>query len=109
MTSLSHQNNDFIKFLSKLPPQMRQKLLSSLTSTHINTISEIFNNFLLKNLTQDSKVIKRLQKYKNQITEVSRKKTPIYKRKKILKSRKGGAILNILLPIAAAVVSSLFK
>ena len=109
MSPLAEQHLEFIQFLSKLSPHMRRKLISSLSGCHINTLSEILKNFLLKNITQDPNIIKQLKRYKKQIREVAQNKTPIYKKKQILKSKKGGAILSILLPVATALISSLFK
>ena len=109
MSSLAEQNIEFIQFLNKLSPDKRTKLIYSLSSCHINTLSEIFKNFLLKNITTDRDTIKRLKPYKREVREVARKKTSIYKRRNILKSKKGGAILSIILPVAAAILSTLFK
>ena len=108
MSPIAEQHIEFIQFLNKLSPDMRTRLICSLSSCHINTLSEIFKNFLLKNITQDPNIIRRLKPYKKQVGEVAQKKTPIYKKKQILKSKKGGAILSALLPIAVGLISSLF-
>ena len=109
MTSLAEEHIDFIQFLNKLSPENRNKLICSLSGYHINTLSEIFKNFLLKNITTNPKTIKRLKPYKKEVGEVAKRKTPIYKKRKILKSIKGGAILSILLPVATAILSTLFS
>ena len=109
MSSLAEDHIDFIQFLNKLSPEKRTKLIHSLSSCHINTLSEIFKNFLLKNITTNPKIIKRLKPYKKEVGEVAKRKTPIYKKRKILKSIKGGAILSILLPVATAILSTLFS
>lgn len=107
--SLVIKNQEFIQFLCNLSPTSRSKLITSLGGQYINTISEICNNFLKKNLTQDSKVIRKILPYKKDVREVALKKNPIYKKKRILQSQRGGAILSILLPLAVGLISSLLK
>ena len=107
--SLLEKNKDFILFLNKLSPNERVKILQNLGSPYINTISEIFSNFLLQNLTQDHRVIKKAQRFKKEVRTVSKKKAPLHLRKQILKSKKGGAILSVLLPLAASLITSLIR
>lgn len=108
-TSLLEKNKDFILFLNKLSKKERSKILQNLGSPYINTISEIFSNFLLQNLTQDHSVIKKLKNYKKEVRAISKKKSPLHLKKKLLKSKKGGAILSFLLPLAATLISSLIR
>ena len=107
--SLLEKNKDFILFLNKLSPNERTKILQNLGSSYINTISEIFSNFLLQNLTQDQGVIKKTKQYKKEVRVVSKKKAPLYLKKQILKTKKGGAILSVLLPLAASLITSLIR
>ena len=107
--SLIDKNCEFVIFLSKLSDRDRSRILAVLGREHINTISEIFQNFLGKNLTQNLGCIKRLAKYRQQVREVALRRTPVYRKKEILQSRKGGAILSVLLPLAAGLISSLWK
>ena len=102
------RHKEFIKFFCQLSPKSKFRLITSLNKNHIDTISEICKNFLGNNLTQNPKVVQKLKKSRNEIRSVSLKKTPLYKKKKILQSRRGGAILSILLPLAAGLISSLF-
>lgn len=102
------KNKEFIKFFCRLSPSSKCKIVGSLSKNYIDTISEICKKILENNLTQNQKVIKKLKKSKNEIRYVSLKKTPIYKKKKILQSRRGGAILSVLLPLAAGLISSIF-
>ena len=83
MSSLAEQNIEFIQFLNKLSPDKRTKLIYSLSSCHINTLSEIFKNFLLKNITTDRDTIKRLKPYKREVREVAQKKKHLYIRGEI--------------------------
>lgn len=105
--SLIEQNKDFILFLNKLNGKDRKKVLSVLGGNYIKTISEIFLNFLKQNLTTDGGIIKKIFKYKKEVRKVSTKSVPVSKKREILKGRKGGAILSVLLPLAASIVTSL--
>ena len=102
------RNKEFIKFFCQLSPSSKCRLITNLDKNHIDTISEICKNFLENNLTQNPKVIQKLRNSRNDIRSLSLKKTALYKKKKILQSRRGGAILSILLPLAASLISSIF-
>ena len=106
-TSLLERNKEFILFLNKLSKVERTKILQNLGSEYINTISEIFSNFLLQNLTSDHNTIKKVRKYKKEVRVIAKKKSPLYLRKKYLSSKKEGAILSVLLPLAAGLISSI--
>lgn len=106
---LIRKNKNFILFISGLSPSERSKVIPILNGGLVATLSEIFRNFLCGNLTQDKKFIKHLRNCRREIHLVSLKTTSISKKKNILKSRKGGAILSALLPIAASLVGSLFN
>ena len=103
------KHKEFLKFFSNLPPKSRSHLIPALDKEQINTISEICKNFLNRKLTQDPKIIKKVKTAKNEIKAISLKKIPQYKKKKILKTRRGGAILSVLLPLAASLIGSLFS
>ena len=93
-----------IRLLLKLKPKKRKTLIEGFKKVHINCISEIFKNFLRKNITTNSSILKKLKKYRSQISSVARKSTPLY-----LTLQKGAGLLNILLPVAASVISSLIS
>ena len=107
--SLVSKNREFIFFLSHSPPRERCKVIGAVEGERINTISEIFQNFLKKNITEKKDVIQKLKRYRKEVKKVSSRKTPIYMKKKILQSRKGGAILSVLLPLAAGLISTILK
>ena len=99
---------ELIKLLIKLKPKKRKALIEGFKKVHINCISEIFKNFLRKNITTNVSILKKLKKYREQISSVARKSTPLHLKKKVLTSQKGAGLLNILLPVAASVISSIF-
>ena len=101
------QNKEFIDFFGKLSPRKKQKLIPILSKNQVNTISEVCKKFLKRNLTEDPNVIKKLRRSQKEIKTIALKTIPLYKKKKILQTRKGGAILSVLLPLAASIVTSL--
>ena len=103
------KNQEFISYFNKLSPKRKRKLIPILNKDQINTISEICKNFLKRNLTQDRAIVNKLKSARGDINAVSLKSCPLYKKKKILQSRKGGAILSVLLPLAASVITSLLS
>ena len=107
MTSLLEQHKAFITFLNTLDPKDSIKIISLASKPQINSISEIFANFLKLNLTQDPAVIRHLKPYKSAVRSVACKKNSIKKKKKILRSKRGGAILSFLIPLATSLIGSL--
>ena len=104
------KNNEFLKYFSKLPQRNKIHLIPTLNRNQLNTISEICKNFLSKNLTTCPKIIRKVKpSKKKEIKSVSLKTTPLYKKKKILQSRSGGAILSVLIPLAASLIGSLIS
>ena len=101
------KNKEFIQFFNNLCPKRQQKLIPVLSRDQINCFSEICKNFLRGNLSQNKDIIKKLKHARHDIKSIALKKSPLYKKKKILQSRRGGAILSILLPLAASVITSL--
>ena len=101
------KNKEFIDFFCRLSPRKKQNLIPVLTKDQINTLSENFENFLNHNLTENPNVIKKLRRSQKEIKTITLKTIPLYKKKKILQTRKGGAILSVLLPLAASIVTSL--
>ena len=101
------KNKEFLRFFTQLSPKNKQNIIPALKKEQINTISEICKNFLKRNLTQDPKIILKLKPAKKEIKSISLKLIPLYKKKKILQSRRGGAILSVLLPLAATLITSL--
>jgi len=98
---------DVLSFICSLKPKRRSGFILKLDKQQINCIAEVFSNFLKKNLTTEKSIIKRLKRHREAIKEVSRKKTSLKKKKKILSSRTGGNILSILLPLAINAFTSL--
>ena len=103
------RHKDFLSYFSRLTPKEQQQVVPSLNRNHLNTISEVCKKFLKCQLTRDPKVIKKLKRSGEEINSISLKSVPLYQKRKILQTRKGGAILSILLPLAASVITSLLS
>lgn len=101
------QHKDLIFLLSQLSPKLRKDLIKGLKKKEIECISEIFSNFLKKRLTDKTNVINKLKKFRKDIRAVALKKTPVFKKKAILLSQRGGSILMTLLPLVTSVISGL--
>ena len=103
------RHKDFLSYFNNLSLKQQKQVIPTLNRNHLNTISEVCKNFLNRQLTQDPKIIRRLKRSRKEINSVSLKSVPLYKKRKILQTRKGGAILSILLPLAASLVTSLIS
>ena len=109
MQPLIVQHKELLMLLTQLPKQHRKKIIAGLKRKQLECISEVFSNFLKKNLTKDIHIIKKLKKYSKEIRLVANKKPSLKLKRKTLTSRRGGALLSILLPLAATVISSLLS
>ena len=103
------RHKDFLSYFINLSPKQQKQVIPTLNRNHLNTISEVCKKFLNRQLTQDPKIIRRLKHSRKEINSVSLKSVPLYKKRKILQTRKGGAILSILLPLAASLVTTLLS
>ena len=82
MKSLLERNKEFIIFLNQLLRRERYNILTSLGGKYINTIAEIFSNFLKQNLTTNPSIIKKVKSCRSEIRAISSKNVPLYKKKK---------------------------
>ena len=101
------RNHHFLKFFSKLTPVKRKKLISRLLKPQVNTISEVCQNLLNNRLRCTTAQLKKLKPGKTVIRALSLKSTPLYKKKKLLQTKRGGALLSVLLPLAVSAISGL--
>ena len=102
-------NNHFILFLNSLHPSDRRKIISQLSGEYINTIVEIFSNFLKRGLTTDPNIIVKVKPHSRIVKNLTLRKVPLYQKKKILQGKQGGALLSLLLPIAASLITGLIS
>ena len=105
--SLISLHRDFIKFLRKIRPSQRKAVIAKCRRPELDCLSEIFHNFLRNHLTSNKKIIKKLHPHRAIIRELSRKSTPLKRKRRILNGATGGSILSLLLPIVTSVIGSL--
>ena len=100
---LISRNRGFLSLLTGISPCSRKKVIKTCNRGEINTICEIVHNFLKKNLTSDQKIIKRLKKYKSALRALANKRVRLHKKRSILRSKRGGSILSLLLPLLGGI------
>ena len=62
--SFCKQNIDFLKYISSLPIKKRSKIISRVADENeINSLIEIFKNFLYENISCSKSYLKSVQKY----------------------------------------------
>lgn len=106
MELIKHCSFELEKLSKCKSKRSRAKLIQNYKRCVIDAISEICLNFLEGKLKVSPKNFKKLIKYRKTI-ETLKKKSPIYKRKRIL-IQKGG-FLNILIPSALFLLEKIFK
>lgn len=106
-TPLILQHKELVFLLSQLTPKLRREILQGLKKHELDCLAEIFSNFLRRRLTDNSNIINKLRKFKKDIHTVALKRTPNFKKKAILLSKRGGSILSALLPLAVTAITTL--
>ena len=101
------QHQHFLKFFSKLSPANRKKLISTLLTPQVNALSEVCQNLLKRRLQCTQAQLKKLKPSKTVIRSLSLKGLALYKKKRLLQSKRGGALLSVLLPLAVSAISGL--
>lgn len=100
---------DFIIYINTLSPTERNIYMGKLNNTELNYISEIFSNFIKSNLKTDKTVFKKIVKLKKYIRNVASRNFSKSRKLRILKSTRGGYILQLLLPLAISALTILLK
>ena len=95
------------KKIKALTPSQRSEFIKDLSEKQIKTLCEIFKNISSRKLKCDKLTENRLIKYKSDIKNLTN--TRSYNKKTILRSIRGGFLLNLLLPIAVSFLSKLVK
>lgn len=104
MSACDERTLELIKLISKT--QHPQSLIKKCSKREIKTLCECVLNVLCGNIPLTKSQKNRLSPHKESLRKLSNKKTPLYKKKKIL-IQKGEGFLSILLPAAISVISSL--
>lgn len=108
--SLCQKNIQYLTYLNSLSNKNRKKFIS-LTSTRaqINSILEVFINFLNNNISCKRKLIYSLRKHKNYFSKLIKKSNSIKLKKKLLNTKTGGFLLQSILAVALPLLTRLFS
>ena len=108
-SSLSAQYCDFILFLKSKDENKIKEIVKNLPVPMINTLSEIILNGFCGNIPLNKSDIEKLKPFRNLMRSLSNKSNNASSRKKLMISKKGGSLLSIILPLAAATISRLIS
>ena len=99
-----------MKYISSLPIKKRSKIISRVADENeINSLIEIFKNFLYENISCSKSYLKSVQKYSPFFLQIIKKGKSLQSKKKLLTSKKGGFILNSLLALAIPIFKKIFQ
>lgn len=101
------ENADFLSLLMRTKnKKIRNKIFDIANRSQLDSISEIIINVLRGTLILSSVQQERLRRYKNCLRLLATKSTPLYVKRKQLRTYSGG-FLPALIGLAAPVISSL--
>ena len=103
VTPLISKYRGFLSLLTGISPCTRKKIIKTCKRGEINTICEIIHNFLKRNLTTNQRIIKKMKKYKSLLRALANKKVKLQRKRSILRSKRGGSILSLLLPLLGGI------
>ena len=108
--TLAVVNLNFIKKLNQVKKNKKnlKHEIKKAKIQQINTISELFFNFLMGNLPCSKYIKQKLKPHANDLRSIGNRKLSSVKRRHTL-LKKGGNLLGILLPIAISAISSLMS
>ena len=75
----------------------------------INALSEVILNGLCGNIPLNKSDIEKLKPFRKLMKLLSNKSNTVSSRKKLMVSKKGGALLSFLIPLAAATITGLLS
>ena len=106
---LSAQYCDFILFLKSKHENKIKEIVKNLPVAFINALSEIILNGMCGNIPLNKSDIEKLKPFRKLMQSLSNKSNSGSSRKKLMISKKGGSLLSIILPLAAATISRLIS
>ena len=84
-------------------------MVKSLPNPVINALSEVILNGFCGDIPLNKSDIEKLKPFKKMMKLLSTKSNKVGVRKKLMGSKRGGALLSIILPLAAAAITSLIS
>ena len=106
---LSAQYCDFILFLKSKDKNKIKEIVKNLPVPVINALSEIILNGFCGNIPLNKSDIEKLKPFRKLMKSLSNKSNSASSRKKLMITLKGGTLLSIILPLAAATISRLIS
>ena len=107
--SFCKKNIGFLHYIHNLPLSKRKKIITKFASkSEINSIVEVFWNFLNSKIHCQKNIIKALSNKKTYFNQIINKKNSIAFKRKKLTSKRGGFILQTLLGLALPVIKKIF-
>lgn len=103
--TLTKQHVQLLRMIQHCPKKVLKDLLSKCGKNGIKAICEVCMNTLKGNVPLTPTQKQTLHQHKNTLRALSRKKTPLYKKRKLL-IQKGG-FLGVLIPAALSVLTTL--
>lgn len=101
------KRRDYLSLLARSKGKKKRNLLAQLADKEdMDALSECTLNFLKGHLPVSGDVLRRLRYHKSALRELSRKRTPLKRKREIVSLR--GGFLSFLLPLALDTISSLF-
>ena len=107
MSTKVKKNIRAIKDLSTAPRNIRAVIIDNGTRDLILALCEVIHNVLIGTVKLTPEEIKRLKRYNRTLVDITNKKTPLLKKKLLLKQH--GGFLMTLLPPALAVLASVLS
>lgn len=108
MSCCTKRNLSFLKSIYKKSKKERNKVLEKITRDQLHCLVEIAFNVLKGNIPFNSKPLKCLKRYKQQIRNLADNKFS-FKRKKELLQQKGGFLSYLVAPIIASLVDKVIE
>lgn len=106
--TLTKEQRRQLQLIDICPPNQRKSLLKKIPKSGIHAISNCCHNLLNNKTFKISKSqINSLLKYKKTIRELASKKTPLFKKRKLIVQK--GGFLNILIPAAISTLSAIIN
>ena len=96
-----------LKRLSRLGDRAKREYVRKCDKEFVNCVSECAKNVIKVNVLLNDRQMKNLRRKRNDLRELSSKKTSLRKKRRIL--QKGGFLTSLIPPVLAALTGLLMK
>jgi len=101
------KNLPVLKRLSRLGDRAKREYVQKCDKEFVNCVSECAKNVIKGNVLLNDRQMKNLRRKRNDLRELSSKKTSLRKKRRIL--QKGGFLTSLIPPVLAALTGLLMK